>query len=72
MVRVNPAMTTSALLKYICEKRHLSAETHSFDLPPTEGGVANRTLDELKINSIKVISKCMLVVYVAMFLIIAT
>ncbi len=56
VVRVSPTISMTALLSYICEKRNLPVEVHCFDLPATEESLANKTLQELKINSIRVIS----------------
>ncbi len=56
VVRVSPTISMTALLSYICEKRNISMEDHHFDLPATMESLANKTLQELKINSIRVIS----------------
>jgi len=45
------------LLQYVCEKRNLDPATHFFDLPATEESLAGKTLEQLKINSIKVVLK---------------
>ena len=55
VVRVNPHITVSELLKYICEKRNLDLADHRFDLPATEESLASKTLEQLKITTIKVV-----------------
>lgn len=45
------------LLQYVCEKRNLDPATHFFDLPATEESLAGKTLEQLKINNIKVVLK---------------
>ena len=57
MVRVSPSLTLKELLQYVCEKRNLDPATHCFDLPATEESLAGKTLGQLKINNVKVISK---------------
>jgi len=57
VVRVSPSITMPTLLSYICEKRNLPVASHAFDLPATEESLANKTLKELKINTIKVLNK---------------
>ena len=57
VVKVPPSMLMGHLLFYICEKRNIDPTLHRFDLPVTEQSLAQRSLQQLKINSIKVISK---------------
>ena len=57
VVRVSPTITMSALLHYICEKRNIAIESHYFDLPATEESIANRTLRELGIDNIRVLTR---------------
>lgn len=57
MVRVSPSLTLKELLQYVCEKRNLDLTTHCFDLPATEESLAGKTLGQLKINNVTVISK---------------
>lgn len=57
VVRVSPSILMSELLFYICGKRNINPTHHCFDLPVTEESLAHKTLQQLKINSIRVISK---------------
>ncbi len=57
VVRVSPSLPLPEVLQYICEKRNLLRSTHRFDLPATEESLVNKTLEQLKINSIRVIEK---------------
>jgi len=52
---VNPSLTVKELLQYVCEKRNLDPATHFFDLPATEESLEGKTLEQLKINNIKVV-----------------
>lgn len=54
---MNPSLTVKELLQYVCEKRNLDPATHFFDLPATEESLAGKTLEQLKINNIKVVLK---------------
>ena len=57
VVRVLPSILMGNLLAYICGKRNIDPAYHRFDLPVTEESLAQRSLQQLKINSIKVIAK---------------
>ena len=57
VVRVQPSIPMGQLLAYICGKRNIDPAHHRFDLPVTEESLAQRSLQQLKINSIKVIAK---------------
>ena len=56
-IRVSPQVTISQLLRLICEKRNLEVSDHRFDLPATEESLAGKTLEQLKITSIRVVMR---------------
>jgi hypothetical protein len=45
------------LLGLICEKRNLDVGDYRFDLPATEDSLAGKTLEQLKITSIRVVMR---------------
>jgi hypothetical protein len=57
VVRVSPTILMGALLCYICGKRNLNPAHHRFDLPVTEESLAQRSLQQLRISSIRIIAK---------------
>lgn len=57
VVRVSPSILMGELLCFICGKRNINPAHHRFDLPVTEESLAQRSLQQLKINSIKIIAK---------------
>lgn len=57
MIHVSPQVTISQLLRLICEKRSLEVKDHRFDLPATEESLAGKTLEQLKITSIRVVMR---------------
>ena len=56
VVRVVPSLVLPQVLQYVCEKRNLDPAIHRFDLPATPESLANKTLEQLKINSIRLIA----------------
>ena len=61
VVRVPPSILMTQLLSYLCERRNLDLTLHRFDLPVTEESLAQKTLQQLKINTIRVASRGALV-----------
>ena len=57
VIRVSPSILMGELLCFICGKRNINPAHHRFDLPVTEESLAHRSLQQLKINSIKIIAK---------------
>ncbi len=57
VVRVLPSILMGPLLAYICGRRNIDPAHHRFDLPVTEESLAQRSLQQLKINGIKVVAK---------------
>ena len=55
MVRVSPSLSLAQLLLHICERRNLEPRQHWFDLPATPESLADKTLEQLKINTLRVI-----------------
>lgn len=57
VVRVAPSILMGELLCYICGKRNINPAHHRFDLPVTEESLAQRSLQQLRISNIRIITK---------------
>lgn len=55
VLRVSPSLTLAQLLLHVCERRNLDPRRHWFDLPATPESLADKTLQQLKLNTLRVV-----------------